>query len=207
MSPLAFRDLQQALPAGDICSLLYRPHCCHISGLAKVMKLCLLPWSENDKHNGHDCPPLYWCACTHELNGAMFPCRIGLRSFGLFDEAQAPAHRAVLVPAPEIVSRKCLSARSTLRQAFVTWRHHVAAQTSIRRRAKDSLGHFFCHPASQICCHIVSGSWLLPVYDVLKSNVSAGSYTDLRDKGHLLSQVMSKQQHCSRVVAPVSTCG
>ncbi|KAK9852808.1 hypothetical protein WJX84_011225 [Apatococcus fuscideae] len=58
--------------------------------------------------------------------------RIGLRSFGLFDEAQMPAHRAVLVPAPDV--------------------------TSIRRRARDTLGHFFCHPASQICCHIVSGT-------------------------------------------------
>lgn len=95
-------------------------------------------------------------------------CRIGLKSFGLFDEAQCPAHRAVLVPAPEVVSRKCLSARSTLRQAFVTWRHQIAAQTNIRRRARDTLGHFYCHPASQICCHIVSGTFSnLDMMDVL----------------------------------------
>lgn len=99
-----------------------------------------------------------WAPCVVKLIHDFGCCRIGLKSFGLFDEAQSPAHRAVLVPAPEIVSRKCLSARSTLRQAFVTWRHQIAAQTSIRRRARDTLGHFYCHPASQICCHIVSGT-------------------------------------------------
>ena len=131
----------------------------------------------------------------------MFTCRIGLRSFGLFDEAQAPAHRAVLVPAPEIVSRKCLSARSTLRQAFVSWRHQVAAQTSIRRRARDSLGHFFCHPASQICCHIISGSPLLPVYYVADVQCQCGLMCGSeRQRSLLVSSCLQEeafQLHCS----------